>query len=191
MVKSKSLFWFPIRGFQPVLIWPIYLWTPDNSQMYQLNRNRLNPPYRKSKQTFALNHFRIRFSKSREVSDLWDWHTTWLAFQVVRLKLEDNKRIVGTLIPNSAMTALLTALDEGSEGKEETIYWKSTSFSFLPTEKKLSWLLLPTISATRESAKNSLAYYYTILLWISLFTFPSICAPSPCCWTRLLLCALL
>jgi len=42
--------------------------------------------------------------------------------QVVRLKLESNKRIVGTLIPNSAMTALLTALDGGSEGKEETIY---------------------------------------------------------------------
>merc|ERR1719391_557340 len=42
--------------------------------------------------------------------------------QVVRLKLENSKRIVGTLIPNTAMTALLTALDEGSEGKEETIY---------------------------------------------------------------------
>ena len=46
-------------------------------------------------------------------------------FQVVRLKLENSKRIVGTLIPNTAMTALLTALDEGSEGKEETIYWKT------------------------------------------------------------------
>ena len=48
-------------------------------------------------------------------------------FQVVRLKLENSKRIVGTLIPNTAMTALLTALDEGSEGKEETIYWKPKS----------------------------------------------------------------
>ena len=48
--------------------------------------------------------------------------TTYILTQVVRLKLESNKRIVGTLIPNSAMTALLTALDEGSEGKEETIY---------------------------------------------------------------------
>ena len=46
----------------------------------------------------------------------------YILTQVVRLKLESNKRIVGTLIPNSAMTALLTALDEGSEGKEETIY---------------------------------------------------------------------
>ena len=47
---------------------------------------------------------------------------SFFRFQVVRLKLENSKRIVGTLIPNTAMTALLTALDEGSEGKEETIY---------------------------------------------------------------------
>merc|ERR1719266_1308324 len=44
--------------------------------------------------------------------------------QVVRLKLEDSKRIVGTLIPSSAMSSLLTALMEGSEGSEtiETIH---------------------------------------------------------------------
>jgi len=44
--------------------------------------------------------------------------------QVVRLKLQDGKRIVGTLIPSSAMTSLLTALMEGSEGSEaiETIH---------------------------------------------------------------------
>ena len=52
-------------------------------------------------------------------------HLSIFRFQVVRLKLENSKRIVGTLIPNTAMTALLTALDEGSEGKEETIYWKT------------------------------------------------------------------
>merc|ERR1719361_2206612 len=44
--------------------------------------------------------------------------------QVVRLKLEDSKRIVGTLIPSSAMSSLLTALMDGSEGSEtiETIH---------------------------------------------------------------------
>ena len=44
--------------------------------------------------------------------------------QVVRLKLQDNKRIVGTLIPSSAMNSLLTTLMEGSEGSEaiETIH---------------------------------------------------------------------
>ena len=59
-------------------------------------------------------------------SMIWT-HLSIFRFQVVRLKLENSKRIVGTLIPNTAMTALLTALDEGSEGKEETIYWKPKS----------------------------------------------------------------
>ena len=48
-----------------------------------------------------------------------------LNWKVVRLKLEDSKRIVGTLIPSSAMSSLLTALMDGSEGSEtiETIHW--------------------------------------------------------------------
>ena len=43
---------------------------------------------------------------------------------MVRLKLEDSKRIVGTLIPSSAMSSLLTALMDGSDGSEtiETIH---------------------------------------------------------------------
>ena len=47
-----------------------------------------------------------------------------ILFQVVRLKLEDNKRIVGTLIPTSAMSALVATLTEGSEDSEtiETIH---------------------------------------------------------------------
>ena len=51
-------------------------------------------------------------------------HFTFDSVQVVRLKLEDNKRIVGTLIPSSAMSSLLTALMDGSEGSEtiETIH---------------------------------------------------------------------
>ena len=51
-------------------------------------------------------------------------HYTFDSVQVVRLKLEDNKRIVGTLIPSSAMSSLLTALMDGSEGSEtiETIH---------------------------------------------------------------------
>ena len=36
-------------------------------------------------------------------------------FQVVRLKLENDRRIVGTLIPSSAMSALTTALEQGSQ----------------------------------------------------------------------------
>ena len=35
--------------------------------------------------------------------------------QVVRLKLENDRRIVGTLIPSSAMSALTTALEQGSQ----------------------------------------------------------------------------
>ena len=42
-------------------------------------------------------------------------------FQVVRLKLENDRRIVGTLIPSSAMSALTTALEHGSQ-VEETIF---------------------------------------------------------------------
>jgi len=41
--------------------------------------------------------------------------------QVVRLKLENDRRIVGTLIPSSAMSALTTALEHGSQ-VEETIF---------------------------------------------------------------------
>lgn len=43
-------------------------------------------------------------------------------FQVVRLKLENGKRIVGTLIPGSALNATLKCLQQGSEEAEETIY---------------------------------------------------------------------
>jgi len=42
--------------------------------------------------------------------------------QVVRLKLQSGKRIVGTLIPSSALTPILKALSAGSEDSEETIY---------------------------------------------------------------------
>ena len=42
--------------------------------------------------------------------------------QVVRLKLSDGKRIVGTLIPSSAMTPILKALSSGSEDSMETIH---------------------------------------------------------------------
>jgi hypothetical protein len=42
--------------------------------------------------------------------------------QVVRLKLENDKRIVGTLIPNSAVSATLKCLQQGSEEAEETIH---------------------------------------------------------------------
>ena len=41
---------------------------------------------------------------------------------MVRLKLESGKRIVGTLIPSSAMSSLLTILSNQSEESEETIY---------------------------------------------------------------------
>ena len=43
-------------------------------------------------------------------------------FQVVRLKLSNNKRIVGTLIPTSCINTLLKVLSMGSEESEETIY---------------------------------------------------------------------
>eukprot|EP00094_Tigriopus_californicus_P001238 TCALIF_01199-PA protein Name:"Similar to sno Protein strawberry notch (Drosophila melanogaster)" AED:0.08 eAED:0.09 QI:0/0/0/0.88/1/1/9/0/1282 len=42
--------------------------------------------------------------------------------QVVRLKLENDKRIVGSLIPNSALTSLLKVLSADSQDSEETIY---------------------------------------------------------------------
>lgn len=42
--------------------------------------------------------------------------------QVVRLKLENDKRIVGTLIPSSAISALLQALAANSEDSEEVIH---------------------------------------------------------------------
>eukprot|EP00096_Caligus_rogercresseyi_P012895 TRINITY_DN5561_c0_g1_i2.p1 TRINITY_DN5561_c0_g1~~TRINITY_DN5561_c0_g1_i2.p1 ORF type:complete len:818 (-),score=270.21 TRINITY_DN5561_c0_g1_i2:358-2670(-) len=42
--------------------------------------------------------------------------------QVVRLKLDSGKRIVGTLIPNSAMTSILRVLEADSEESEETLY---------------------------------------------------------------------
>ena len=42
--------------------------------------------------------------------------------KVVRMKLEDGKRIVGTLIPSSAMEQLVKALSAGAEEQEETIH---------------------------------------------------------------------
>lgn len=41
--------------------------------------------------------------------------------QVVRLKLTNDKRIVGTLIPAACMTTLLKVMSMGAEGTEETL----------------------------------------------------------------------
>jgi hypothetical protein len=42
--------------------------------------------------------------------------------QVVRLKLTNDKRIVGTLIPAACMTTLLKVMSMGAEDAEETIH---------------------------------------------------------------------
>jgi len=42
--------------------------------------------------------------------------------QVVRMRLEEGRRIVGTLIPSSAMEQLVKALGQGAEEAEETIH---------------------------------------------------------------------
>ncbi len=38
------------------------------------------------------------------------------------MKLESGKRIVGTLIPSSALRVLVKTLSDGAEESEETIY---------------------------------------------------------------------
>jgi len=42
--------------------------------------------------------------------------------QVVRMRLEEGRRIVGTLIPGSAMDQLVKTLGQGAEEAEETIH---------------------------------------------------------------------
>lgn len=42
--------------------------------------------------------------------------------QVVRMRLEEGRRIVGTLIPSSAMDQLIKALGQGAEESEEVIH---------------------------------------------------------------------
>jgi len=42
--------------------------------------------------------------------------------QVVRLKLTNDKRIVGTLIPAACMTTLLKVMSMGAEDSEETLH---------------------------------------------------------------------
>ena len=42
--------------------------------------------------------------------------------QVVRMRLEEGRRIVGTLIPGSAMDQLVKVLGSGAEEAEETIH---------------------------------------------------------------------
>ena len=42
--------------------------------------------------------------------------------QVVRMRLEEGRRIVGTLIPGSAMDQLIKTLGQGAEESEEVIH---------------------------------------------------------------------
>ena len=42
--------------------------------------------------------------------------------QVVRMRLEEGRRIVGTLIPSSAMDQLIKTLGQGAEESEEVIH---------------------------------------------------------------------
>ena len=42
--------------------------------------------------------------------------------QVVRMRLEEGRRIVGTLIPNSAVDPLIKSLGSGAEENEEIIH---------------------------------------------------------------------
>ena len=42
--------------------------------------------------------------------------------QVVRMRLEEGRRIVGTLIPGSTMEQLIKTMGQGAEEAEETIH---------------------------------------------------------------------
>ena len=42
--------------------------------------------------------------------------------KVVRMRLDEGRRIVGTLIPGSAMDQLVKVLGQGAEEAEETIH---------------------------------------------------------------------
>ena len=99
---------------------------------------------------------------------------------MVRLKLQDGKRIVGTLIPSSAMTSLLTALMEGSEGSEaiETIHWcMRTDFSisrkifvmilaiiFVSITLTISWIWL-------YFASKAISWYNRDIQNVNLWTY--------------------
>ena len=45
-----------------------------------------------------------------------------LPLQVVRMRLDEKRRIVGTLIPASAMDQLVKTLGQGAEESEEVIH---------------------------------------------------------------------
>ena len=45
-----------------------------------------------------------------------------IIWQVVRMRLEEGRRIVGTLIPGTAMEQLIKTLGQGAEEAEETIH---------------------------------------------------------------------
>ena len=48
--------------------------------------------------------------------------TLTMSVQVVRMRLEEGRRIVGTLIPGSAMDQLIKTLGQGAEESEEVIH---------------------------------------------------------------------
>ena len=49
-----------------------------------------------------------------------NYHVSYL--QVVRMRLEEGRRIVGTLIPSTAMDLLVKTLGQGAEESEEVIH---------------------------------------------------------------------
>ena len=49
-------------------------------------------------------------------------HIATLPLQVVRMRLDEKRRIVGTLIPASAMDQLVKTLGQGAEESEEVIH---------------------------------------------------------------------
>ena len=47
---------------------------------------------------------------------------TFSSLQVVRMRLDEKRRIVGTLIPPTAMDSLIKTLGQGAEESEEVIH---------------------------------------------------------------------
>ena len=64
-------------------------------------------------------HAKMQVSLSMKVGTRVD---SIVSLQVVRMRLDEKRRIVGTLIPASAMDQLVKTLGKGAEESEEVIH---------------------------------------------------------------------
>ena len=91
-------------------------------------------------------------------------YTNQSCLQVVRMRLEEGRRIVGTLIPGSAMEQLIKTLGQGAEESEETIHWEWLRHH--PSQARI----LIRLWWSRTQGTSNFVFSWIKILWVKIKT---------------------